>query len=96
MSEFTPGPWRYYSRENQIQGEFLVAHIYEQPTEKIKLLNASLIAAAPEMYEALQIALKLITDSYSRIAMDEGYWPTVKPIVAQIDAALAKADGRRV
>lgn len=45
--------------------------------------------AAPELYEALKSARKILV-------VVEGYVSGVHPIIDQIDAALAKAEGRKL
>ena len=56
--------------------------------------NAILIAAAPDLYAALREARSLIGLEYGDRALADGYWPEVKPIVARLDAAIAKAEGK--
>jgi hypothetical protein len=105
-AKFTPGPWKLngecwssnghyeapqvFSYANpdapQFVAEIAVRDLWEE--------NGNLIAAAPRLYRALQVALDLILEQYGRAALAEGYWPTVKPLVAQIDAALASVEGK--
>ena len=78
-------------------GDELVCYLYNGPS-KICDDRAHLIAAAPDMYEALQAALTALRDMYD--AMENGvdvdgllenaeHWPLTK-----IRAALAKATGK--
>ena len=86
MSNFTPGPWNRQG-SNEIAGKMLVCNVYEQPTEHIKLANANLIAAAPEMYEALTgIVEEMALADFDPTDEDTWYGRAI--------AILAKADGR--
>ena len=101
MSEakFTPGPWESSTAFRTNDGSFAVT----APDSHIAFVtfhgkakrgqawctgdpegqaNANLIAAAPEMYEALKIA----QSNLQFLPPDD--------VVAQINAALAKADGK--
>ena len=74
--EHTPGPWTWDCDhvETEASGH-IVAHVYGQyPTYEA---NARLIAAAPEMLEALKA-----------VAIIRNGWPEV---FDQVDAAIAKA-----
>jgi len=51
----------------------------EDKQERIKVLS-----------DALREAIGLITEEYTRAAMANGYWPTVKPIVDRLDAVLGE------
>ena len=103
----TPGLWRkgkgYYSivsdvlpsdalrgsDEVEAYGGYLIA-------ESVAPSNIPLIAAAPELRDALQDALRVIEGSYSRQSIADGYWPDLKPVLEKIDAVLAKVrDGER-
>lgn len=62
VSNHTPGPWEYYEEE----GRFVIAANGEQGGEGIAVTagrhydresNAALIAAAPDLLEALEMAL---------------------------------------
>lgn len=97
--EFTPGPWSVidhnWEGSSGVYGpdDYLIAEvtIHDSVTEEnqtdlelIKEANARLIAAAPDMYEALLKA---------RIAVLT-WSPSPDEPLADIDAALAKAEGR--
>ena len=45
-----------------------------------------------EAMKAAQKALNIVTESYDRSSMAEGYWPCIALIVAEIDEHLAKAN----
>ena len=56
--------------------------------------NARLIAAAPELLEALREARRWIGDGDMSDGMDRSIWtPEYAAVVDQVDAALAKAGG---
>lgn len=78
-TKFTPGPWLDWKTFEWIQ-------------EPIKLLcdpdNARLIAAAPELYEALERTLELLERNYPN--------PAPKGQISAARAALAKARGEAV
>lgn len=82
------GPWPHKWRV----GDSMSACIYDDypsPPEgtDTMLANARLIAAAPELFEALDLARK-----YMKLCLGSSFWdgPNPYPI---IDAALAKARG---
>ena len=91
--KFTSGPWRVFTTKD---GSKLVG-VGEQTGEGITdcgfgmwgggdaeaLANAHLIAASPDLYEALKEA---------RIALNGG--PITEGLCHQVDAALAKAEGQ--
>ena len=91
MSEHTPGPWRDWEesigavmapRSNDASwGSRAVALIAQWPSAEERAANARLIAAAPEMLEALEDARDWCLD-------DDGgdYWP-YKAIIEAIDKA---------
>lgn len=101
MSEtkHTPGPWvkdygnttwHIKSIANPIEGTPTVAvyHGAKSLTESEKEANAHLIAAAPELYEALEDALKVINECIPDVC--DVPVPGVAP---KIRNALAKARG---
>lgn len=86
MSEHTPGPWEIGPGETRRtravykQGtNWLICETGTLATEA----NAALIAAAPELLEALQVLLK-------RSVIEEG-WSGSDPIFEQASLAIAKA-----
>ena len=94
-AQFTPGPWSI-RKDSEEKGSPLRVHA---PSRSIAQVwehdqgrgNAALIAAAPEMYEALQAMLNGIL--YTRGAsMPEDRWRTLTTIARQ---AIAQAEGRQ-
>ena len=97
MSEFTPGPWR----KGDV-GELMLKHKYREIISddgKIGLVygiidqdntaNANLIAAAPELYEALE-------ELYEFQAVDISvprFFKKFEAVMAKAHAALKKAGG---
>ena len=75
-TKFTPGPWRLYPAEYPDAGGYVeprVFSILDPDTPKIictmavrdgdiELANGLMVAAAPEMYEALASLMKMIDD----------------------------------
>lgn len=87
MSAHTPGPWRLYCTQKD---EFVVRKMFPDGQEAHQIAvkvrgygNARLIAAAPELLEALKDALDLI-DSIS---------PVEGNTVRKARAAIAEATG---
>ena len=59
MNKHTPGPWVVYT--NPVTGSHVIGQTDGPPIVKLKagqVSNAHLIAAAPAMYEALQIMVR--------------------------------------
>jgi hypothetical protein len=99
MPKFTPGPWRAELPETGFRfsktGDWLVTGanglivamaIHDLPPEAEP--NAHLIAAAPELYKACQIALDYWCADHPNDTV-QGFEARAK-----IEAALAKAEGR--
>lgn len=90
----TTGPWRTGDRFTTIFGPpdgnpipLVIAGLGASHPA-----NARLLAAAPEMLEALRRAFNLIKESgFSNGLMEDEFDATLK----QIDAAIAKVEGRR-
>lgn len=87
MSKHTPGPWQAQTfSSHELQTDFAMvaigkrAHIIGYSEED--QANARLIAAAPDLLEALE----LMVDTY-----DNGGWPSSTLVIAR--AAIAKAKG---
>lgn len=83
MSEtkHTPGPWRYIGLE--IAADFVSIAVMRQWSDEVQAelqANACLIAAAPEMLEALRdtVDLELLREDW----------------VHKVQAAIAKAEGK--
>lgn len=95
----TPGPWRTVTDEDEdfvgavvlTEGGTLVAdcNIFgiDRPDEEMEL-NAALVAAAPDLYEALTIIIESATDG-----RECPEWLQERLTIAR--AALAKAEGRQ-
>jgi hypothetical protein len=82
--KFTSGPWNYLPPSLTIRAKgCVVADV--MPQGSIAEANATLIAAAPEMYEALEALLECADDFAKRVG-----WPDNKPREAA-RTALAKA-----
>jgi hypothetical protein len=98
MSRFTPGPWtcdeddkQYVIGEGQSKYRTHVGTVYADDTDpKEAKANAHLIAAAPDMYEALQLVVGI--RAHLRVSgvdfVDAG------KAYDAAEAALAKAEGR--
>ena len=104
MSEFTPGPWALewmdasmYTGED-IEGKIVVGiyakigkkkeYIWRESFDHIQNKDACLIAAAPDMYEALKALRALVGATESdRLCLYEY-------ARKQADAAIAKAEGK--
>ena len=111
MAEFTPGPWIAELGEihevrdteggricilTQLRGRYGLGG---RRADSESPANANLIAAAPEMYEALQMALAAEqTRLYSLPASDEYEVSVAKDgcsaRIGRIKAVLAKAEGK--
>ncbi len=94
MSKFTPGPWRYYPQDsfsNGIKFEVGTNKGRDGGPEAMALCydetNARLIAAAPELYEALK---KLVPITWNDGPLVKAY----EDIGKQAEQALAKAEGK--
>lgn len=107
MSEFkhTPGPWRIsrtsgmeifinqdYDQPNRVPGYFAEVRRFTSDHEQVDA-NARLIAAAPELLEALE---QLVSDYERGIHVEFGGSPWLKEKLEELDyarAAIAKALG---
>jgi hypothetical protein len=103
MSEHTKGPWKTIMDRNtlmvQSEDEFetwVARPIVGIPAKESKA-NANLIAAAPEMYEAIQAALR-IKDLWcllEDVTMEhDGEAEALSIMKSKFDAAIAKSEGR--
>ena len=84
MSKYTPGPWRVNGRFVMALKEKTVCEVPQFGVihGKVDAANARLIAAAPELLEALRLAQSIIghpDDAHSKL----------------IDAAIAKTEGQQ-
>ena len=89
-TKWTPGPWhsRGFPTISAGKGNGMIAKVFERYMDRAEReANANLIAAAPELYEALadarELTQALINDGYTGYIGQRG----------RIDAALAKARG---
>lgn len=106
MTKWTPGPWKHYDDSDSVTRRHeivalgkTVARIYCSEPE-VDPYNAHLIAAAPELYEALEAVMKLIDDGMlvRNISGDhQSNWAVKQlPLVQtlqQVNTALSKARG---
>jgi len=101
MSEHTPGPWFIYKDEHEfvilqnrpVKNATAIAIVYSD--DKPDEANARLIAAAPELLEALKKAREYVAKVNGSIAGAIGHENTiVKPDLDLIDATISKAEGR--
>lgn len=92
MNKHTPGPWRFWTcridsstgMENYAQFANLNGHVFRAPLQYLSEADARLIAAAPDLLEALNAML-------THMGMDEDEWNKVT--FDQARAAIAKATG---
>ena len=96
-AQFTPGPWslcNWMVGNNTPTGEVTICgpegdeHICTMDGNEDNQANGNLIAAAPEMYEALQAAYKLIREWTPCGEDNQG------EVEGLIETALAQAEGR--
>ena len=90
MAGHTPGPWRFMT---DTTGEYLAVFATPQggtkvicPVKIADEANAHLIAAAPELLDALRALVQVYEKVGGPLAVD--------PKVADARAAIAKAEGR--
>ena len=88
MSKHTPGPWAVHGLDVRDDGESLIARVSWRRDEEQEPFNAHLIAAAPELLEAL-IECERYGGGYTNC--DQSYLPPT--VRAQIQTALDKARG---
>lgn len=92
MNKHTPGPWYPVATQD---GMFVFKDVKDERHKIAELFlwgeetehNARLIAAAPEMLEALQVA-------YAELENHKGVPGVVEHVLPAIEAAIAKAEGR--
>jgi len=104
MSQHTPGPWIVTGEEREGERPHLcvetakggiIANIHggcHYPTRPTILQNARLIAAAPELLEALHAAENIIVELLEIVGGDADLGHNVLP---QVRAVIAKAEGGR-
>jgi hypothetical protein len=107
VSAFTPGPWNIVRRGREVDVEGIgiaVAAVYPWADGETIDANASLIAAAPELLEALRrteaLATALVKDvealtdgTDTALGLDRK--AGIAKTIAAARAALAKAEGSR-
>lgn len=81
MSQHTPGPWTFDDDYYVVAGEEndIICELWSQDKDA----NARLIAAAPEMYEALKAINKAFPWNEQM----------TRPVFDKVHAAIAKAEG---
>ena len=97
-TKFTPGPWIFYADLPSTEPNWhlvttanklrVLANVHIEPRSAMDLANARLIAAAPELFEALEWALRQID-----VVMIETEAAQQRYDAAR--AALAKATGEQ-
>lgn len=105
-AKHTPGPWRFYT-EPQPNGcpivgtkglmVAMLAHsINHEDQREQAIANASLIASAPDLLEALKEARRWIGGGDMSDGMAREIWtPAYAATVDMVDAAIAKATGQK-
>jgi len=87
VSEHTPGPWievgRYIETDRHI-----ICEMFSAASREERDANQRLIAAAPELLEALKALMHEVDESGNGYAKDFG-WPVA---VGKARAAIAKAE----
>ena len=86
-AQFTPGPW--VVNTFIVNGQYKLEVLDATGANACVQANAHLIAAAPEMYEALQAAYKLLREWTPSGEDNQG------EVEGLIEAALAQAEGRQ-
>lgn len=86
----TPGPWQFYADVPSTDPNWhivtnasrmrVLANVHIEPGNEVDLANAKLIAAAPELLDALKLAEQWL----------EG-WASAEPELAIVRVAIAKA-----
>lgn len=100
MSKHTPGPWLLRDDEFVSVPGCVICVAPEEDLERSRAAwpaNARLIAAAPEMLEALKAALAapiIYTGGGEDESIDDCGLVGVQPIRDKIRGAIAKAEGR--
>lgn len=82
--KYTPGPWKFKYYSGTMDGAVIVFPDGSGILTPFKEEDARLIAAAPDLLEALKDLAGESKETFS-------HWPDLKN---QVDAAIAKAEGR--
>ena len=94
MSGHTPGPWEVLPESDSHEGP-LIAECDLQSDEAQNRANARLIAAAPDLLEALRASVAATDRELEAFRRNLGRNPLVMPEwLAGARAAIAKAEGR--
>ena len=95
---YTGGKWKYDNTTGEIQSVLLgdtgfvkICDVTPQDSMARMVGNANLIAAAPDMYEALRRATEIVSDMV--IKYGAGVIPNETPVIKKFKKALAKAEG---
>jgi len=102
--KFTPGPWRVGPSHEEGSCEYIDHGIYtagsvavlystEDGSHETRRANAALIAAAPELYEALR-EVKSALEDHLLVQPNSAFADAGRDLVSKINAALAKAECR--
>lgn len=99
MNKHTPGPWTNHGRIPQpglphstVAAKTLIARVYSEAFGDIEQeeANARLVAAAPELLEALQMYVESMRDAFS----DFGHFGS--PVYKAAVSAISKATGEKI
>lgn len=92
-AKHTPGPWRVSANGNVVRIGAAIENIlickFSNPSNSNRRVNAHLIAAAPDMYEALKAM-----QEHAEYLVRQRKELLPKRITDQISFAIAKAEGR--
>lgn len=95
MSKHTPGPWERHEETNSVVGPKLddkpvwLRPVVFRAETGIKPADLALICAAPDLLDALHVALRDL-----KIASDSGdFGVEMEPAIYQVQQAIAKATG---
>jgi hypothetical protein len=95
----TPGPWEVRSAfVGPLQvwaGDHIQVADVGADTFDVCDANARLIAAAPDLLDALVEAKTLIDGSYGTDKTNPNIWPEIRPLQRRIDSAIKKAKGEQ-
>jgi hypothetical protein len=96
MSEFTKGPWKYNEKLFRVIGSgqgIVDMHFGSSAYVSEMSANAHLISAAPDMYEALAGAIRIVDLWYAEFVDDEhaGETEALGIMRNSFESALAKA-----
>lgn len=98
MAEYTKGPWEYNECESciEVPTKCVLADVLEDFSDDELVANGRLMAAAPDLYEALK---KLTAEASGFVAMADPQVHGIRVLklrITEARAALAKADGTEV